>query len=70
MGLLFDEDKQVKLAVDSALKNADMLAFHPCVNTMSLAMTGEDFFGKFLPAIGVEPTFVEIHDFLNDEDKE
>lgn len=70
MGLLFDEDRQVKLVIDSALKDAELLAFHPCVNTMSLAMTGEDFFGKFLPALGVEPTFVEIHDFLNDEEME
>ena len=70
MGLLFDEDKQVKLAVDSALRDAELLAFQPCVNTMSLAMTGEDFFSKFLPALGVEPTFVEIHDFLNDDEIE
>lgn len=70
MGLLFDEDKKVRLAVDSALKDEKFLAFHPCINTMSLAITGEDFFGKFLPILGVEPEFVEIHDFLNGDDED
>ena len=41
-----------------------MLAFHPCDNTMTVAMSGGDFFDVFLPAVGVAPTFVEIHDFL------
>ncbi len=67
MGLIFDAEKTVQLAVDSALRTADKLAFHPCDNTMSLAMSGADFFGKFLPALNIEPVFVEIHDFLNDE---
>lgn len=68
MGLLFDTGRQVKLVVDSALKDEKLLAFHPCVNTMSLAMSGEDFFGRFLKALDIEPTFVEIHDFLTDEE--
>ena len=67
MGLMFDENRVVRLAVDSALRDAERLAFHPCDNTMSLAMSGADFFGKYLPALGVEPVFVEIHDFLTDE---
>jgi len=67
MGLMFDENRMVQLAVDSALKDAERLAFHPCDNTMSLAMSGADFFGKYLPALGVEPVFVEIHDLLQDE---
>jgi len=70
MGLLFDEERKVSLAIDSALKDAELLAFHPCVNTMSLAITGEDFYGKFLPMLGIEPTFVEIHDFLGEEDED
>lgn len=68
MGLLFDEGKNVKLVIDSALKDAELLAFHPCVNTMSLAMSGADFFGKYLPALKIDPVFVEIHDFLTDDE--
>ena len=67
LGLMFDREKRVQLAVDAALRDAGRLAFHPCDNTKSVAMTGTDFFGKYLPALGVEPVFVEIHDFLNDE---
>ena len=70
IGLLFDVDKKVKLAVDSALREEETLIFHPCVNTMSVAISGRDFFEVFLPALGYEPVFVEIHDFLNDEDTE
>lgn len=68
MGLLFDEEKKVHLAVDSALRQVPRLGFHPCINTMSLAMSGEDFFGKFLPALGIEPAFVEIHDFKHEDE--
>ena len=70
MGLMFDGEKQVKLAVDSALRDEQVLAFHPCINTMSLAMSSEDFFGTYLNAIGIEAEFVEIHDFLTDEETE
>ena len=66
MGLIFDEEKNVQLAVDSGLKATNKIAFHPCVNTRTLAMNTADFFGKFLPGIGREPIFVEIHDFLDD----
>ena len=60
MGLIFDEDDRVRLLVDSALRNAERLAFHPCDNTETLVMSGEDFFGVFLPAVHHEPMFVEV----------
>lgn len=64
LGLIFDEVHCVKLLVDSALLEADALAFHPCDNTETIAMARADFFEKFLPAAGVVPQFVEIHDFM------
>ena len=64
MGLLFDEARAVRVAIDAALKDAPVLAFHPCDNEASLAMTNADFFGKFLPALGYAPAYVEIHDFI------
>ena len=64
MGLIFDSAKDVTLLVDDALRDAPVLAFHPCDNTRTLAMAGSDFFGVFLPAAGVTPVFVEIHDFI------
>ena len=64
MGLLFDPENRVRLLVDSALPGMPELAFHPCDNTATLAMTAADFFEKFLPGVNHAPEFVEIHDFL------
>ena len=64
MGLIFPEAREVSLIVDFALTDFPTLAFHPCDNTRTLAMTNEDFFTTFLTAVGVEPVDVEIHDFL------
>lgn len=66
MGLMFDTENQVKLIVDSGLKAVEKIAFHPCDNTVTLAMDTADFFGSFLPGIGREPVFVEIHDFMEE----
>lgn len=66
LGLIFDLDNQVKLLVDSALLKEDILSFHPCDNRETVAMSGKDFFEKFLPAVNHEPFFVEIHDFMNE----
>ena len=65
LGLIFDGDRAVSLLIDSALRDAPTLAFHPCDNTLTLAMSNEDFFEKYLPAAKAAPMFVEIHDFLN-----
>ena len=65
MGLIFDSEKKVRLLVDSALREQPRLAFHPCVNTASLAMATEDFFDVFLKKLGYEPVFVTIHDFMD-----
>ena len=64
MGLMFDSARGVTLLVDGALRDAPRLGFHPCDNTRTLAMAGADFFGRFLPSVGVSPVFVEIHDFI------
>ena len=64
MGLIFDEGNEVQLLVDAGLREVERIAFHPCDNTATLAMSAEDFFGAFLPAAGHEPRFVEIHDFV------
>lgn len=66
MGLIFDAEHRVQLAVDLRLKDAQHLAFHPCVNTQTLAMQTADFFEKFLPSVGCDVHWIEIHDFLKD----
>ena len=59
LGLIFDIDRRVRLLVDAALKDAPALGFHPCDNTMTLVMSGEDFFQTFLPSVSVTPQFIE-----------
>ena len=65
MALLFDEAAEVELLADSGLLQMEKLAFHPCDNTCTLAMRGDDFFGRFLPELGRAPRLVEIHDFID-----
>lgn len=65
MGLLFDRAHEVTLLVDDALLQAERLAFHPCVNTESLALSADDFFRVFLKGLGYAPVPVIIHDFLD-----
>ena len=64
MGLIFPEARGVGLIADAGLRAFDALAFHPCDNTQTLAMAARDFYGVFLPALGVVPVEVEIHDFI------
>ena len=60
LGLLFDTKHQVRLIVDRDLKNGASLCFHPCVNTASLVLAGQDFFEIFLQSTGHTPTWVDI----------
>lgn len=62
--LLFEQAQDVRLIMDRALLNVEKIAFHPCDNTRTIAMSGNDFFGRFLPEIGREPTLVDVHDFM------
>lgn len=62
LGLMFPEAEGVALLVDASLRDAPALGFHPCDNTMTVVMSGADFFDAFLGAVGVEPTWVEMRD--------
>lgn len=58
LALIFEEAKEVRLLVDERLKREKRLIFHPCENTCSLAISGEDFFEKFLLKTGHHVTWV------------
>lgn len=60
LGLLFDTQGEVTLLVDEALAQEPRLLFHPCDNRFTVALSGADFFGRFLPACGHEPRFVSV----------
>lgn len=61
MGLLFDSARNVRLIMDSDLREEEYLGCHPCVNTASIRMKMEDFLRVFLPAAQHEATFVSIN---------
>ena len=60
LALVFEEAKDVRLLMDEQLKEEPRLIFHPCDNSYSLAVSGADFFEKFLPATGHEVTWVSL----------
>ena len=42
------------------MRGEERLLFHPCVNTATLAVSGADFFGRLLPALGHEAVYVDM----------
>lgn len=58
-GLINDGDHQVRVVIDSDLKTADRVAFHPNVNTVTLALARSDF-ERFLESCGNVVRYVRI----------
>jgi Ala-tRNA(Pro) deacylase len=56
-GLINDSQKQVKVIVDSVLKEVDLVNFHPNINTETVGITYSDF-EKFLAWIGHNVSYV------------
>ena len=59
-GLLNDTEGRVQLIIDESLREEELFAMHPCVNTTTVRMSNKDFMEKVIPAMGHEPLFVEI----------
>lgn len=59
-GLINDTENHVKLFIDSNLKNAERLSFHPNDNTATVIIGGEDFI-KYLDWTGNEYEFIELY---------
>lgn len=62
LALMFEEAKNVTLLMDKRLMNQERLIFHPCSNERSLALSGKDFFEKFLPAAGKTVVWVDMEE--------
>ena len=57
-GLINDRDHRVTFVLDKALADAEIVNFHPMINTATTAVSAADF-RRFLGAIGVEPMVVD-----------
>ena len=60
LGLQFDREGEVRLLIDREVLAAPRFGCHPCRNTSSLAFSASDFREKLLPALGHEPTLVDL----------
>ena len=60
LGLMNDKNNRVRLLIDKDLLDSDTFGCHPCINTSSLRIRTGDLMTKILPAMGHEPTIVEL----------
>ena len=60
LGLMNDTEKRVRLLIDKDVLRDEFIGVHPCVNTASLKLKTADLTEKIIPAMGHEPTFVEL----------
>ena len=60
LGLMNDTSGWVRLLVDRDLLKEEFFGCHPCRNTSSLRLRTGDVFRSLLPAMGHEPTFVDL----------
>ena len=56
-GLINDREHKVTVAIDAAIRDAELVAFHPNVNTATLVVGGDDF-RQFLAAVGHEVLWI------------
>ena len=61
LGLMNDKNMRVRLLIDRDLLDSDTFGCHPCINTSSLRIRTKDLMTKILPAMGHEPTIVELN---------
>ena len=60
LGLMNDHDKNVQLLIDKDVLSEPFVGCHPCVNTSSLRLETKDILQKLIPAMGHEPTIIEL----------
>ena len=60
LGLMNDRNGEVRLLVDRDLLGDEAFGCHPCINTSSLRIAMTDVREKLLPALGHEPTYVNL----------
>ena len=58
--LIFDEERVISFSADRDLLEAQRICFHPSEETCTVVLEREDFFGRFLPSLGIEPNFVTV----------
>lgn len=60
LGLMNDRDHRVRLCIDEDVLHGEEIGCHPCINTSSLKFRTRDLVEKIIPAMGHEPTIVNL----------
>ena len=60
LGLMNDKDMRVQLLIDEDILQGEFIGMHPCINTSSLRLKTADLMEKIIPAMGHEPTLVQL----------
>ena len=60
LGLMNDKNKSVRLIIDKPVLEDKFIGVHPCINTSSLKLKTSDLINKIIPAMGHEPTVVNL----------
>ena len=60
LGLINDKDHRVRLVIDKPVLKDEYIGVHPCINTSSLRLKTGDLLEKIIPAMGHEPTIVQL----------
>ena len=60
LGLMNDHEKKVNLLIDEDVVKTEYIGCHPCINTSTLRFTVKDLLEKIIPALGHEPTYVNL----------
>ena len=60
LGLMNDKDNYVNLLIDEDVLKGEYIGMHPCINTSSLKLRTVDLMEKIIPAMGHEPTLVQL----------
>lgn len=60
LGLMNDKNTRVRLVIDAPVLDAEYVGVHPCINTSSLRLKTSDLLEKIIPAMGHEPTIVNL----------
>ncbi len=60
MGLIFNQEKDVQLLIDSEITDAAYIDCHPCTNDCSLKIAVKDLMEIYIPSLGITPTVVTL----------
>ena len=60
LGLMNDPERHVRLLIDEDVLKGEFVGCHPCRNTSSLRLRTADLLEKIIPAMGHEPTMVQL----------